>query len=127
MGKVSTPSPSPLETGCQDYSFLDQTVEDFEHGLDSILTKSVKTEELDASFDAADTMPSSVSTGYLYLAGAISNISKPQLADSIKSCKLWCKARTLLLPVPWASKMSASKLTHYFSSHPGDNPLITSF
>ena len=28
----------PLESGCEDCSFLDQAVEDFEHNLDSILT-----------------------------------------------------------------------------------------
>ena len=30
----------------------------------------------------------------------------------------WCQARALLAPVSLATKMSASKLIHYFSSHP---------
>ena len=32
--------------------------------------------------------------------------------------KLWCQARALLTPVSLATKMSASKLIRYFSSHP---------
>ena len=31
---------------------------------------------------------------------------------------MWCGARFLLAPVPLATKMSASKLIHYFSSQP---------
>ena len=37
-GKVSSLTHFPLEPGCDDYSFLDQGVADFEQGLDSILT-----------------------------------------------------------------------------------------
>ena len=37
-GKVSSLAHSPLEPGCEDYSFLDKVVADFEQGLDSILT-----------------------------------------------------------------------------------------
>ena len=37
MGKVSSVTHFPLELGCEDYSFLDQVVADFEQGLDSIL------------------------------------------------------------------------------------------
>ena len=33
----------PLESGCEDYSFLDQAVEDIEDGLDSILTDHINT------------------------------------------------------------------------------------
>ena len=43
---------------------------------------------------------------------------KLQFAPSIRSHKLWCQARVLLEPVPLATKMSASKLICYFSSHP---------
>ena len=43
--------------------------------------------------------------------------SKPQLAPSIRSHKLWCQARDLLAPVPLATKMLAYKFIHYFSSH----------
>ena len=44
-----------------------------------------------------------------------------QLAPSIKSCKIWCQARGLLLPVPQAGKNPVSKLIQYFASHPTDN------
>ena len=50
MGKVSALTTFPLEPGCEDYFFLDQAVADFEQGPESILTDSVKTLELDASF-----------------------------------------------------------------------------
>ena len=48
--KVSTLSHYFIELSCKDYAFLDQAVE-FEHDLDSILMDSIKTPELDASFD----------------------------------------------------------------------------
>ena len=67
MGKVSTLIHFPLEPGCKDYSILDQTVKDFEHGLDSILTDSMSTPELDASFEEAEAVPFSVSSGFLCL------------------------------------------------------------
>ena len=47
--------------------FLDQMFEDLEHGLVSVLTDSVNTVELDASFDETDGIPSSVSSGFLGL------------------------------------------------------------
>ena len=37
MGKVSTLTHFPLKPGCEDYAFLDQAVEDFEHVLYFIL------------------------------------------------------------------------------------------
>ena len=46
------------------------------------------------------------------------NYSKLHLAPSIHIHKLWCQARALLAPVSLATKMSASKLICYFSSHP---------
>ena len=65
-----------------------------------------------------------------------SDNSKPQFAPSIWSHKLWCQARALLAPVPLTTKMSASKLIHFFSSHlaafesqsitPPDNITLTS-
>ena len=36
----------------------------------------------------------------------------------MKSHKLRCQARALLLPILQADKMSTSKLLHYFSSYP---------
>ena len=65
-GKVSSLTHFPLEPGSEDYAFLDQAVADFEQGLDSILTDSLKTPELDTSLDEPDAiMSSSVSSGFL--------------------------------------------------------------
>ena len=116
-GKVSSLTHFPLELGNED-SFLDQAVTDFEQGLDSILTSSLETPELDASLDEPDAIPSSVSSGFLCSVSTLSDNSKLQLASSIESCKLLCQARSLLAPVPLATKMSVSKLILYFSSHP---------
>ena len=46
-GKVSTLTHFTLELVSNDYSFLDQAMADFEQGLDSILTNSLETPELD--------------------------------------------------------------------------------
>ena len=53
-GKVSSSTHFPLEPGCEDYAFLDQTVADFEQGLDSILTDSLETLEFDTSLEEPD-------------------------------------------------------------------------
>ena len=103
----------PLEPACDDYSFLDQAVADSEQGLDSFLTDSVNMPKLDA-----DVLPSLVSSGFLHSVSSISDTSRLQLALSIKSGKLWCQARTLLLPVMQVGKMSTSELICYFSGHP---------
>ena len=108
----------PLEPGCEDYAFLDQAVTDFKQGLDSILTDSLETPELDISLEEPDAITSSVSSGFLCSVSTVSDTSKPQLAPSICTHKLWCQARALLAPVSLATKMSTSKLIHYFSSHP---------
>ena len=42
-GKVSSLAHFLLELECEDYSFLDQAMADFEQGLDSILTDSHET------------------------------------------------------------------------------------
>ena len=98
---------------------MDQAVLDFKQGLDSILTDSLETLDLDTSLVEPDTITSSsVSSGFLHLVSTLSDNSKPQLAPSIHTCKLWCQARALLAPVSLATKMSASKLVPYFSSHP---------
>ena len=73
----------PLEPGCEDYAFLDQAVSDFEQGLDSILTDSLKTPELDTSLDEPDVMTSSISPGFLHSVSILSDNSKLQLAPSI--------------------------------------------
>ena len=118
-GNVSSLTHFPLEPACEDYAFLVQAVADFEQGLDSILTDSLETLDLDTSLEEPDTVTSSsVSSGFLCLVSTLSDNSKPQLAPSIHTHKLWCQARALLAPVSLATKMSASKLIHYFSSHP---------
>ena len=83
-----------------------------------ILTDSLKTPELDTSLEEPDAITSSVSSGFFCSVSTLSDNSKPQLAPNIHTCKLWCHARALLAPVSLATKMSASKLIHYFSSHP---------
>ena len=50
-GKVSSLTHFPLEPGC---SFLDQAVADYDQSLDSILTNSIETPELDTSLDEHD-------------------------------------------------------------------------
>ena len=97
-----------LEPGCEDYSFLEQAVPDFEQGLDSILTDSIETPELDTSLDEPDAITSSVFSGFFDSASNISDTSKLQLAPSIRFHKLWCQARALLAPVPPATKMSSA-------------------
>ena len=82
-GKVSSLTLFPLELGCEDYSFLDQAMADFEQGLDSILTNSFETPELDASLGEPDAIPSSVSSGFLCLVSTLSHNSKLQLASRI--------------------------------------------
>ena len=97
---------------------MDQAVADFKQGLDSILTDSLETLDLDTSLQESDAVTSSVSSGFLHSVSTISDNSKLQLAPSIRTHKLWCQARVLLAPVSLATKMSASKLIHYFSRHP---------
>ena len=101
-------------TGCEDYPFWGQAVADIEHGLDFILFESVETPELETSFDEPYDMTSSISSGILCSVGTISVNSKLQPTSWIKSYKLWCQARSLLLSVQVADKMPASKLILYF-------------
>ena len=61
MWEMSTLSQFPLESGSEDCFFLDQAVEDFVHGLDSILMDSIDTPELDAAFYSTDAFPSLIS------------------------------------------------------------------
>ena len=98
---------------------MDQADADFKQGLDSILTDSLETLELDTSLEEPDAITSSsVSSGFLCSVSTLSDNSKPQLAPGIHTCKLWCQARAILAPVSLATKMSASNLIRYFSSHP---------
>ena len=97
---------------------MDQAVTDFEQGLDSILTDPLKTLELGTSLDEPDVITSSVSSGFLCSDSTLSDNSKLQHAPYIQTHKLWCHARALFSPVSLATKMSASKLICYISSHP---------
>ena len=63
-GKVSSLTHFPLEPGCEDYAFLDQAVADFEQGLDSILTDSLETSELDTSLEEPDALPLKALLGF---------------------------------------------------------------
>ena len=74
-GKVSSLTHFPLEPGCEDYSFLDQAMTDFEQGLDTILTDSLETLELDTSLDEPDAITSPVSSGFLHLISTLSDNS----------------------------------------------------
>ena len=116
-GKVSSLTHFPLEPGCEDYSFLDKAVTDFEQGLHSFFTDSLEPPELDTSLDEPDAIISSVSSGFLCSVSTLSDNSKLQLAPSIGYHKLLCQARALLAPVPLATKMLASKLILYLSRH----------
>ena len=82
-GKVSSLTHFPLGPECDDYAFLDQGVADFEEGLDSILTDSLKTLELDTSLDKPNVITSLVSSGFLCSVSTLSDNSKQQLAPSI--------------------------------------------
>ena len=64
-------------------------MEDFEQGLNSILMDSMEILEVDVSFDASDTITYSVCAGFLHVVITISDSSKPRLASSIDSYKLW--------------------------------------
>ena len=101
-GKVSSLTHFPLEPGCENYAFLDQAVADFKQGLDSILTDSLETLELDTSLEEPDAVTSSsVSSGFLHSVSTLSDNSKLQLAPSIHTHKLWCHARALLPLCLW--------------------------
>ena len=63
--------------------------------IPSLLT--VITLELDAFFDKPDVMTSSVSSGFPCLVSTISDNSKLQISPGIKSGKLWCQVRMLIL------------------------------
>ena len=117
-GKVSMLTHFLFEPRCEDYSFLGPSNWRLWAWFDFILTDSTNSPELDAPFYEADVVPSSVSSGFLCSVSTISDNSRLYLAPNIKCQKLWCQARVLLLPLPQAGKMSASKLIHYFSSHP---------
>ena len=117
-GKVSSLTHFPLEPGCDNYAFLDQAVADFKEGLDSILTYSLETLELDTSLEEPDAIFCLQSVlGFSTQLVPFLIIVSCSLLLAFELIKLWCQARALLAPVSLATKISASKLIHYFSSH----------
>ena len=115
MWKKSTLTHIPLGPWCENNLFWTRHWETLSMVL-ILSTWSPDTPELNASFNEADAMPSSVSSGYLHWLGTIFGNSGPQHAPSTKSNKLWCQTRALFQPVPQAGKMSAPELICYFSS-----------
>ena len=108
-----------MEPWCEDYAFLDQAVADFEQGLDSILTDSLKTLELDTPW---------MNLMLLHLLQSLLGFSTQlvpfliilsnSLLLAFKLVNCGARLGLFLGPVSLATKMSASKLIPYFSSHP---------
>ena len=71
MAKVSTLAHFLLELGCQDYSFLNHTPADFEHGFDSILTDSYQKLKTGCTIYEPEAMTYAVSSGFLCLVTTI--------------------------------------------------------
>ena len=66
----------PIPTvGCEHFVFLEQAVEEIEHGLDSTCTESTEISELDVSFDEPAVIAFSVSLGFLLLISILSFIN----------------------------------------------------
>ena len=105
-----------LEAGCEDHSFWTRQLKTISMVLIPS-SLSLLTPGQNASFDEADNVPSSASSGFLYLVCTITDISRLQLVPCNKSHKLWYQARALVLHVLEGGKVSASKLIHCFSSH----------
>ena len=72
---MSTLAHFPLELNWEDYYFLGQAAEDFDHGLDSVSMDSIKTSELGVSCEDFDVVAFSVSSGFLYFISTVSNNS----------------------------------------------------
>ena len=112
-GKVSSLTHFPLEPGCEDYAFWIRLLLTLNKAwIPSSLI------HLDTSLDESVVITSSGSSGFLCSVSTLSDNSKSQLAPSICTHKLWCQARAPLAPVSLATKISASQLFHYSSSHP---------
>ena len=78
---------------------------------------TVNLPEFEASFDEADAVPSSVSSGFLCSVIFLIILDHSLLLAS-NLVNYGARLGVLLLLVPQAGKMSASKLIKYFSSHP---------
>ena len=101
VGKVSSLTHFPLAPGCGIISFLDQAVADSEQGLDSILTDSIESPELDKFLDEPDVITPSVSSGFLCLVSTVSNSFKNHsLLPASGLINYGARARALLTCVP---------------------------
>ena len=83
MDRISTLAYFLLELVCEDHTFLDQAVEEFEHCLHSSFMDSNDAVELYASFDKPNVM-SLVSLWFPYLDSTFLKVLKLQLAPRIK-------------------------------------------
>ena len=133
IGKVSRLTHLQLNQGVRITHFWNKESKTLSMALILSPQTLVNTPKLNASFDKADAMPSSVSSEFLCLVSNNSDNSRLKPATKIKYYNLWFQARTLLLPVPQAGKMSASMLILHFHNHPVEfglwafYHLITSF
>ena len=75
-GKMSLLIHFPLEPGCEDCSFLDPAISDFEQGLESILTDAIKTLELHTSLMSLMSLLLQSLQGFLHSITALSDASK---------------------------------------------------
>ena len=116
IGKVSALTCFSLEVGCEDHSTLHRKLKNSSMVMILSSQTHATLSELDASCDEASAMASSVCSGCLCSVNTISYNPLLQPAPSIKYQKSYCQARALLLPVPYADKISAAILIHYFSS-----------
>ena len=104
----------------------EEVVEEFNHDLESILMDSINIRfqgfhqhtRTGCILSELDAIYSSTSSGFLNYISNLFDSSKLQSVPSIKFCKLRCQVRALIIPLALAGRMLASKLFHYFSSHP---------
>ena len=66
---------------------------------------SIETLKVEASYAEPETVASSVLSGFLHLFSTLSDNSEWQPSLSIKSHKLWCQARALLLLIQLVGRM----------------------
>ena len=117
-GKVSSLTHFPLELGCEDYAFWIRLL--LTSNKDWIPSSLIHLRHQNWILPWRSLMPLHIQSllGFSAWLVPFSDNSKPQLAPTIQTCKLWCQARALLAPVSLTTKMLASKLIRYFTSHP---------
>ena len=105
MGKVPTLAPFLLEIRLCGLYILDLAMEELDHSLSSIFMDSIKTLELDASFDEHDDIATSVSSVFFQSFSNLSDSSKLKPIHSIRAHNSWYQARVPLLSVSLEAKM----------------------